>query len=301
MRQPSRIIAALLLAPCLAAAPRGEHRWAVTVERDLVFGRGGRTELRLDIAWPRDGEGPFPAIVMLHGGAWRIGDRSFLSMPVSGLGDQSVIEYFASRGFVAISPSFRLVPTALFPAQLEDCKAAIRWLRANAARYKADPDRIAASGYSSGGHLACLLGLTDRADGFEGTGGHADQSSRVHAVVDMFGPTDLLSNDWIPFLERNVLQPLIGAGRAEKPELYRRASPMTYLRKDRRLPPFLVMHGAADRVVPLSQSKQLVARLEELGAKPRYVEVEGEGHGWYGPKLAETLDVIVEFLREQFK
>lgn len=295
------LVALAALAASQAESPRGEHHRTVVVERDLVFGQGAGADLKLDIARPADGEGPFPAIVMIHGGAWRIGDRSFLSMPVSGLGDQSVIEYFARRGFVAVSPSYRLAPAARFPAQLEDCKAAIRWLRANAGKYKADAERIAASGYSSGGHLACLLGLTDRADGFEGTGGYPEQSSRVHAVVDMFGPTDLLSKDWIPFLERNVLQPLIGAGRDEKPELYRRASPISYLRSDRNLPPFLVLHGAADRVVPLNQSKQLVARLNELGAKPRYVEVEGEGHGWYGPKLAETLDVIIEFLREQLK
>jgi acetyl esterase/lipase len=230
-----------------------------------------------------------------------MGDRRFLSTPVAGLGDQSVLDYFASRGFVAASPSYRLAPGARFPAQIEDCKAAIRWIRAHAAKYRVDPERIAAGGYSSGGHLACLLGVTEPSDGLEGTGGHAEHSSRVQAVVDLFGPTDLLSDDWTPHVETSILQPLIGATRADKPELYRRASPVCYLQKDRRPPPFLVLHGAADRVVHPNQSKRFVTRLTELGAKARYVEVDGEGHGWYGAKLAATLDDVIEFLREQLR
>lgn len=290
---------AVVLALAAPAVPAAKPLLDVVVDRDLTYGRGGDVELKLDIARPRDRAGPFPAILIIHGGFWRIGDRKFLSSPV--LGDCSVIEYFAQRGFVAATPSYRLVPTAQFPAQLEDCKAAVRWLRANAQTYSVDPNRIAASGYSSGGHLACLLGVTDKSDGFEGAGGNEAQSSQVQAVIDLYGPTDLLCDDWGIHAEIGILRPLIGARRADRPDLYRRASPVTYLHKGRPIPPFFVVHGAEDGVVKPNQSKRLVNKLSELGVKHQYRELTGEGHGWYGTKLAETLDQSIVFLRDQWK
>ncbi len=288
-----------LLAP--ARLPAAERLHAVTVERDLVYGKGGNVELKLDLARPTDGPGPYPAVVCIHGGAWRLGDRRFLSMRFRTMDNQSILEYLAARGFVVVTVSYRLAPKAQFPAQIEDCKAAVRWLRANAAKYHVDPDRIAACGYSAGGHLACLLGVTDKSDGLEGQGGHPEQSSKVQAVIDLFGPTDLTCSDWSADVEEGVLAPLLGARLKDKPEVYRRASPICYLSKDRPLPPFLVMHGTRDRLVNIHQSQALVEKLQELGVKHRYVEMQGEGHGWFGTKLAQTLDEAITFLREQFQ
>src|SRR5712691_3000594 len=118
----------------------------------------------------KDGTAPFPALVCIHGGGWRIGNRQQL--------DQS-IETFAGRGYVAVTVSYRLAPQAKFPAQIEDCKATVRWLRANAKDLKINPERIGALGFSAGAHLACLLGTTDERDGLEGDGGNPKQSSRV--------------------------------------------------------------------------------------------------------------------------
>src|SRR5262249_51489713 len=151
-----------------------ENKRPVQVEKDLVYGKGGDTDLQLDLAMPKDGAGPFPALVCIHPGSWRQGNRQQLGQ---------TIEVLAGHGYAAVTVSYRLVPTAIFPAQIEDCKAAVRWLRANAKKYKVDPDRIGAIGFSAGGHLACLLGTTDRNDGLEGNGGNPEQSSRVQAVV----------------------------------------------------------------------------------------------------------------------
>lgn len=286
-----------LFAPTLTSA--AESLQEVVVERGVTFGKGGPVDLKLDLARPRAG-GPHPAVVILHGGAWRLGDHRMLSMRSRLLGgESSVVEYFAARGFVAVTAQYRLVPAAVFPAQVEDGKAAVRWLRANAERYGVDPNRIAACGYSAGGHLACLLGLTDPSHGLEGAGGHAEQSSRVQAVIDLFGPTDLASPDWHPDAFEGVLAPLIGGRLADKPELYRKASPLAYVTKD--APPFYIAHGARDPIVPPVQSKRLADKLREAGVKHRYVELPREGHGWFGPKLAKTLDEAIAFLREQFQ
>ena len=295
--RPAALAFALLAAPPVAAA---EQMHAVVVERDLVYGTGGPVQLKLDLARPAEG-GPYPGIVCIHGGAWRFGSRGFLNMKAPWLGNQSALEYLAARGFVVVTISYRLVPTTDFDGQLADCKAAVRWLRANAAKYRVDPDHITSCGYSAGGHLACLLGVTTPADGLEGAGGNPRQSSQVQAVIDLFGPTDLTTWAWNRDTEDGVFVPLIGARLKDRPDLYRRASPITYLRAGRTYPPFLIMHGTVDTMVPIGQSKELAAKLQELGVKHRFVEMAGAGHGWFGPKLAGTLNDAIAFLREQFK
>ena len=146
---------------------------------------------------------------------------------------------FARKGYVAVTISYRLAPDAKFPAQIEDCKAAVRWLRANAKKYRIDPDHIGVVGFSAGGHLCCLLGVTDKKDGLEGEGGNADQSSRVQAVVSYFGPTDLCEKTWSKDVEEKVLAPFVGASFDDKPALYKKVSPITYVPKD--APPLPVL------------------------------------------------------------
>lgn len=267
-----------------------ENRPNVLVERNIVFARVGDRELRLDLALPAQGEGPFPAVICIHGGGWVGGDRKQMAQTVNVL---------AARGYVAITPDYRLAPADRFPAPVEDCKAAVRWLRANARAYRVAPDRIGAMGFSAGGHLACLLGVTNRGDGLEGTGGNADESSTVHAVVSFFAPTDLTRPVFAKQAQTANLAPLLGGSLTEKTEAYRKASPISYVRKDP--PPFLLFHGALDHVVPPDQARAMAARLEEAGGKATVVVVPGEGHGWRGDKLLRTLEQMLDFFDENLR
>jgi acetyl esterase/lipase len=271
-------------------APAQAPKVAVQAENDLVYGKGGDTELKLDLAIPKDGDGPFPALVCIHGGGWSSGDRQQL---------RATLPILAGRGYVAASVTYRFVQAAKFPAQIEDCKAAVRWLRANAKKYKIDPDRIGAMGYSAGGHLACLLGTTDKNDGLEGNGGNPEQSSRVQAVVSFFGPTNFITKNWTEDVERQFMIPLLGAKFEEKPELYRKVSPINYVTKDD--PPFLFFHGTADTLVGIHHSRQMTEKLKEVGVSAKLIELEGEGHGWRGEKLFQSLQQMMTFFDEQLK
>jgi acetyl esterase/lipase len=280
----------LVLHACAAAAHAQEERPAVRLEKDIVFAKAGAAELKLDLAMPQDGEGPFPAVLCIHGGGWVGGDRTQMAQTIGTL---------AGRGYVAVSPDYRLAPRDRFPAPVEDCKAAVRWLRANAKKYKVDPDHIGAVGFSAGGHLACLLGVTDRGDGLEGEGGNPDESSRVQAVVSFFGPTDLTKRWWTKDAETANLVPLLGGTLEEKAEAYRKASPAAYAGKHAAA--FLFFHGTEDRTVPPGQSQALADKLKEAGASARLVTLEGEGHGWRGEKLRKSIEQMLAFLDENLK
>ncbi|MGH7227037.1 MAG: alpha/beta fold hydrolase, partial [Gemmataceae bacterium] len=240
-----------------------------TLFTGVAFGKGGTTELWLDLAIPKKGEGPLPAIVCLHGGGWIGGERQKM---------RGTIEVLAGKGYVAISPDYRLAPRHRFPAQIEDCKAAVRWLRANAEKYHVNPRRIGAFGFSAGAHLACLLGVTGKDDGLEGDGGNAEQSSAVQAVVSFFGPTDFTQPVWSKEVREQHLMPFLGGNAEEKADVYRRASPLTYAGKN--APPFLFVHGTADAIVPIQQSEALVEKLQQANVSARLIAVDGEGHGW---------------------
>lgn len=263
---------------------------AIVVERDLGYGKGGETELKLDLAMPVAGSGPFPAVVFLHGEGWRAGNRQQMSHFIEGM---------ARLGYVGVTVEYRLVPVARFPAQLEDCKAAVRWLRANANRYRIDPERIGVVGFSAGGHLAAMLGVTGKEDGFEGLGGNAGQSSRVQAVVSFFGPSDFSTRDWPRDLETEVIVPFLGGAFADNPDAYRRASPVSYVKRD--APPFLFFHGIRDKLVAVDQSRRLAGKLKMLGVPARLVELEGEGHGFSDANNQKSMQQMLDFLGEWLK
>lgn len=280
------IVGILSLLP-MACVP--QETSSIDVERDVVFGTGGIHELKLDLARPH-GEGLFPAILCLHGGGWVGGDRQQM---------EETIKVLAARGYVAVTPDYRLAPRDSFPAAIEDCKAAVRWLRANAVRLKVDSGRIGVLGFAAGGHLACLLGVTDKADGFEGKGGNPNESSRVQAVVSFFGPTDLSYPKWDISVRENNLVPFLGGTLEKHAEAYRKASPLTYVRKG--TPPFLFIHGAEDKIVPPSQSQDMADKLTSVGCKARVLLLEGEGHGLHGEKLHRGLVEMVAFFDENVK
>ncbi len=240
----------------LVAAQRSNSE--IAIERDLTYGKGADTELKLDLAMPQLGDGPFPAVVFLHGEGWRAGNRQQMNHFIEGM---------ARLGYVSITVEYRLVPTARFPAQVEDCKAAVRWLRANAKKYRVHPDHIGVVGFSAGGYLASMLGVTAKEDGFEGVGGNPEQSSRVQAVVSFFGPTDFSSRDWPRDLEKEVIAPFLGGSFAHKSDFYKRASPINYV---------TVAHRrSCSCTVPTTSSSPLISRdalaekLKQLGVPAR--------------------------------
>ena len=272
----------------LAIAQRGNP--GIVVERNLVYGKGGDTDLLLDLAMPKSGAGPFPVVMFLHGRGWREGSRQDMNQFIEGM---------AGLGYVSVTIEYRLVPAARFPAQVEDCKAAVRWLRANATKYRIDPGQIGVVGFSAGGHLALMLGVTGPNDGLEGTGGNPDQSSRVQAVVSFFGPTDFSTRDWPGDLEREVIVPFLGGSVAERPDAYRKASPYNYVTKD--APPFLFFHGSDDELVPVDQSKRLADKLKNAGVPVQLVVLEGERHGFSDANNQKAMREMLDFLGERLK
>ena len=238
--------------------------------RDLQYVEGGHERNRLDLYLPEKLQGRLPVIVWIHGGAWRAGSKE--DCPAVPL---------AAKGYAVASVDYRLSQHAVFPAQIEDCKAAIRWLRANAARYHLDPVRIGAWGASAGGHLVALLGTTGNVKELEGNGENLDQSSRVQCVVDWFGRADLTtaSSQNNPDVTASVSQ-LLGGPVDENKDKAAKASPMTYVAKS--AAPFLIMHGDKDQRVPLKQSELLAGALKKAGGEVTLQVVEGAGHGGPG-------------------
>jgi acetyl esterase/lipase len=239
--------------------------------------------LALDLYTPA-GTPPFPVVVWIHGGSWVSGSRELVpGHPALRLRE---------RGYAVATIDYRLVPEAFFPAQEHDCKAAIRWLRAQAGRYGLDGDRIAAWGASAGGHLAALLGTTAGVPTLEDPAqGHAGESSRVQAVVDWFGPTDyrLVGAD-----QQLAAGLLLGCPVSACPDRAALASPVTHV--DGSDAPFLIQHGTADRVVPIIHSEVLHGLLLAAGVSSQFDRLEGAGHGSAEFLTAENLAKIDAFL-----
>ena len=259
----------------------------VTVYRDLAYVTDGHERQKLDLYVPETGEN-LPLIIWIHGGAWRGGDKTHY-MP---------IEYLKA-GYAGASLNYRLSQHAIFPAQIEDVKAAVRWLRANAETYRLDPNRFAAWGSSAGGHLVAMLGTAGDVKEFE-VGENLEVSSRVQAVVDYFGPTDFLQmdahrlpNGLVHDVPDSPESQLVGEPIQEHQDRVARANPVTYVSKD--APPFLIVHGDKDPLVPYQQSVLLNDALEKVGVPVTFYKVEGGGHGWFkDPKVPELTKVFLE-------
>ncbi|WP_169974418.1 alpha/beta hydrolase [Tautonia rosea] len=273
------VVAFLSLAP--VATARQERTAEVTA--DIVYTTVDGRELKLDLAQPAARSDARPAIVAIHGGAWRAGNKSDL---------RNLLVEFAEAGYVAISPEYRFCPEHTFPAQVHDVKAAVRWLRANAETYGVDPDRIGAVGFSAGGHLALMLGLTDPSGALEGPVPEDAPASNVQAVVNFFGPTDLLAED-LPMISIPLRNDFIGGTPEEKPEATAAASPITHV--SRGDAPILVFQGTADPLIPTSQATTLAAAMAEAGVPGRVELIVGAGHGVSGPELPRTKEATFEF------
>lgn len=280
MRSPILVAAAFF---CLASPAQASQERTTEVTADIVYTTVEGRELKLDLAQPADRSAPRPAIVAIHGGAWRAGDKSDL---------RNLLVEFAEAGYVAISPEYRFCPEHTFPAQIHDVKAAVRWLRANADTYGVDPDRLGAVGFSAGGHLALLLGLTDVGDDLEGAVAEDAPASNVQAVVNFFGPTDLLADD-LPMISIPLRNDFIGGTPEEKPEATAAASPISHVSKGDA--PILVFQGTADPLIPTSQAITLASAMAEAGVPGRVELIIGAGHGVSGPELPRTKEATFEF------
>ena len=286
------ILALAALAGAAMAAEGGPERrgppptpQGVKALRDLEYAGAGGKALKLDLYLPEKSDRPLPLIVWIHGGAWRAGNK----------GGCPALR-FVDRGYAAASIDYRLSQEAIFPAQIHDCKAAIRWLRAHAKEYQIDPNRIGVWGSSAGGHLVALLGTSGDVKELEGDEGNLDQSSRVQAVCDWFGPTDFCqmaahSSPNAKIKHDDAGSPeslLVGGPIQDSKDKVAKANPITYVSKDD--PPFLIMHGDKDDLVPHHQSELLNEALKKAGVDVTFKTVEGAGHGFGGPEVNRMVE-----------
>ena len=269
--------------PGIPGVPSG-----ITVLRDQPYFVNWHPRQKLDLYFQQHTDYPLPLIIWIHGGAWLEGSKD----------EYAPLEYLA-EGYAVASINYRLSQHAIFPAQIEDCKAAVRWLRVNAQKYNLDPQRFAAWGASAGGHLAAMLGVTGDVTNFE-IGENLGMSSRVQSVVDYFGPTDFLqmdahrTPDGVPHDETQSPESLlVGGWIRENPGRVARANPLTYVTA--RAAPFLIVHGDHDPIVPHHQSQLLEGALKKAGVPVTFYTVEGGGHGGFtDPQVPEVTKKFLE-------
>jgi acetyl esterase/lipase len=269
----------------LASMAVGASAWADSaIQLDVVYGTGDGQDLKLDVAVPPTGDGPFPMLVFIHGGGWTAGSKSQY--------DPAILAC-ANQGYVAATVEYRFAPQFHFPAQIEDVKCAVRYLRAHALQLKGDAKRFGAVGESAGGHLALLLGLMDPKDGLDGKGGWPDQPSKVQVVVNWYGPSDLRTMPESDHDGVRLVAGLLGTSDVHTP-LAALASPITYL--DSSDAPVLTLHGGKDTLVPVSQSHLLHEALARAGVEEHLEIFVDAGHGFGGADAVRALTLTKEFL-----
>ncbi len=266
----------------------------VTFKQDVEYVTAGHERQKLDLYLPKQPAGEkLPVVVFIHGGGWKNGDKAG--------GRRFVVPLVAQRKFVGASINYRLSQHALWPAQIHDCKAAIRWLRGNAKEYGIDPERIGVIGTSAGGHLVAMLGTTGEVKELEGDlGNHNDQSSRVAAVVDFFGPTNFLTmNDFPGRLNHDSADSpeskLIGGPIQEMKKKVKTASPLTYVSPEDAA--FLIVHGSDDPLVPIDQSIQLDQALDKAKVSSTLIQIKDGQHGRF--RNLKVNEIVSDFWSQQ--
>ncbi len=280
---------ALLPAQDLPKSVTEADRSKIVTINDVVCGKMGDVECKLDLALPEKRDKKAPCIVVIHGGAWRGGNKS---------GHAAQIKRFAELGYVSASLQYRFCPKHIFPAQLEDVKCAVRFLRANADKLGMDPERIGAIGFSAGAHLAMLLDTVDEESDMEGSGGNTNQPSKVQVAVSFVGPTALDGDDF-PVVSQGLLKDFIGGSPKEKAELTKKASPIFHLSKDDG--PILMIHGTKDELVPQTQVYRMVDAMGVIGVKGRAEVLPGLGHGLSPAEATRGMLEAEKFFAEVLK
>jgi len=266
------------------------------MEHDIVYASVGGRELHLRLVMPDDRpREPLPVIVYVHGGGWIGGDYTIVRSA-----------QFVRNGYAAASVQYRFSTEAVFPAQIHDCKAAIRYLRANAGRLGIDPNRIGVWGESAGAHLVALLGTSAGVEELEGDLGNADESSAVQAVCAYSGPMKFLPGPGeAPAVTQipEVLEQLMGGTCEEKPDLYRLGSPFEHITPN--APPFLIVHGDADELVPVGQADLFYEALRDAGVEAKLIRVKKGTHGFHDPEqtpgIVEMLEEVLAFFNRHLK
>jgi acetyl esterase/lipase len=244
----------------------------------------------MNLARPSSGEGPFPAVLCIHGGGFRAGTRQ---------GYDGLCIKLAERGYVAGTMTYRLAPKYKFPAAIHDTKAAVRWLRANAATYKINPEKIGVMGGSAGGHLAQFLGVTAHVPRFEGDGGNPNQSSSVTCVVNFFGPSDFTKSYGKSVDAAEVLPLWLGGNLEAARSLHIQASPLYWVTPA--AAPTLCIHGTEDKYVAREQAVWLVDKLRAATVEAELLTLPGAGHGFKG-RDAEIADrAMFDFFDRKLK
>ncbi|MDB4500637.1 DUF1080 domain-containing protein [Akkermansiaceae bacterium] len=265
----------------------------IKIHEDLFYVEDGHPRQKLDLYLPEraDETKPLPLVVWIHGGGWQKGTKEFFHAQPEVL----------KNGFALASVNYRLTNHAQFPAQIHDCKAAIRYLRAHASIYGIDPEQIGVWGSSAGGHLVALLGTSADVKELEGDLGVSGVSSRVQAVCDYFGPSDLVEMGKNPFrggvegdAEKSPISKLLGGAIHSDLEKARQASPVTYISADD--PPFLILHGDQDPLVPLEQSTEFDRLLKEAEVSSAFLLREGKGHRFFNSP--EEVEAVVNFFKK---
>lgn len=257
----------------------------VEFKEDLIYGKGGTRDLEFDYYKLKDTKGPLPVIVYIHGGGARSGGKEW---------GRTKLLYMVTRGYFCVSINFRSVYEGLFPAQIEDAKCAIRFLRAKAKELDIDPNHIGVWGASLGGHLAALLGTCAAVKEYEGSGGWQNQSSRVQAVVDYYG-----ISDWVRWEQPRNIELYFGPDAINDKALLRKASPLFYI--DKNTPPFFLAHGGKDGTVPLIQSQDFYTALKKAGIPADLNIIDSGGHETSEFEREDMLKMVGDFFDKYLK
>jgi len=259
-------------------------------ETGLEYSAPEGESLQLNLARPKSVEGPFPAVLCIHGGGFRAGKRESYD---------GLCLKLAERGYVAVTMTYRLAPKHQFPAAVHDTKAAVRWLRANAAKYKINPDRIGTTGGSAGGHLAQFLAVTPNVPQFEGTGGNPEQSSSVACVVNVYGPSDFTKSYGKSVDAAEVLPLWLGGNLETAKSRHIHASPLYWVTPA--ASPTLCIHGTEDKYVAHEQAVWMVDKLKAATVEAELLTMDGAGHGFKGADSEKAEQALFDFFEKHLK
>jgi acetyl esterase/lipase len=271
------------------APPKLDVPADVIFESGIEYSNPDNQHLQLDMARPK-GDGPFPAILCIHGGGFRAGNRQGY--------DKQCIR-LAQQGYAALTVTYRLAPKYPFPAAIHDVKAAVRWIRASAGKYHIDPARLGVTGGSAGGHLAQFLGVTGGIPEFEGDGGHPEQSSRAVCVVNYYGPSDFTKSYGKSVDAAQVLPLFLGGDLTTQRHRHILASPLYWVTPS--AAPTLCIHGTNDKYVAHEQAVWLIDRLKAADVEAELLTLEGAGHGFGGKDAEKAEKAMIAFFDKHLK
>ncbi len=262
----------------------------ITFEVGVEYSNPDDQHLAMNIALPKGSSELRPAILCIHGGGFRAGKRESYD---------GLCRQLAELGYVAATTSYRLAPKYEFPAAIHDVKAAVRFLRANAAKYQIDPDRIGVVGGSAGGHLAQFLGVTGGVAQFEGDGGNPGVSSQVSCVVNFYGPSDFTKSYGKSVDAAEVLPLWFGGDLTTKLHQHQIGSPLNWVTPEEA--PTILIHGTEDKYVAFEQAEWMLARYQQVGAEVEMLKLDGAGHGFKGADADKANAAMFEFFDRHYR